>query len=691
MRAGDFSDFRNQTTGAVVPIYDPWTQCGINNPGSGAYNGDCGTVPNRLQFPGNIIPSNRINSIARSLLAFPIYADPTVSGPWRNNNYETNAQIGGDNNQLNFRSDYNVNQNVRMIGRYTRMDSTNAPVDLYGNGQLNGDPYSPEHFITTQAMLANTWTINSTTVLDARFGFLRWDYDREPGNLGINLTQQFGFAQTPYGEISQRSGIPGMETIPSIAVTNNNTINTGLIYADDRTYTFTPTLTKIKGDHTIKVGANWLRGEVNYFQNNNPGGTFAFTNAPTALDGTNPGSTGDGFAAFLLGLPTGGTYQSSSYTYGRSTYQAYFAEDSWQVNDKLTVNLGLRWEIPGVFTEKDDNLTTFNPDVVNPLLTGITNPVTGQPFLGAFELVNTDAAAGAWHAEEPARPGRASPRLRISDHPRHGDPRWRRQVHRPLDGAVPGRPDRTRDQQRVNNMQPSADNNRTFIADLTNPFPNGVQNYPGRSDTFQQALLGGGANQFIYDPDGYPGSANQWNIAVQHQFGNGLSVEATYMGLDGNHLANTLNYNQLGLDHINRAANDTSVCSLTNNAIIPFGAPGYASNQRDTCYGAFLRQLVANPLAGLIREGNLSTATVQRALLLLQFPQYSVGQSAGLRRPQPLQRHAAARRQALRRRQHHQRQLHLLEEHDQCRDGDQLARVRRRESDGRLPDQRSRQ
>ena len=122
-----------------------------------------------------------------------------------------------------------------------------------------------------------------------------------------------------------------------------------------------------------------------------------------------------------------------------------------------------------------------------------------------------------------------------------------------------------------------------------------MQNHPGRSDTFQQALLGGGANQFIYDPDGYPGSANQWNIAVQHQFGNGLSVEATYIGLDGNHLANTLNYNQLGLEHVNRAATDTSVCSLTGNVIIPFGAAGYASNQRDTCYGAYLRQQVPNP------------------------------------------------------------------------------------------------
>ena len=311
------------------------------------------------------------------------------------------------------------------------------------------------------------------------------------------------------------------------------------------------------------------------------------------------------------------------------------------MSDKLTVNLGLRWEIPGVFTEKDDNLSTFNPDVVNPLLTGITNPVTGQPFLGAFELVNTDERPGRGMRKNPLdlvvpRLGFAY-QLTPSTVIRGGGGKF----IVPSTVRFPDGPTGHGINQRVNNMQPSVDNNRTFVADLTNPFPNGVENYPGRNDNFQQVLLGGGANQFIYDPDGYPGSAYQWNIAVQHQFGNGLSVEATYMGLDGNHLTNTLNYNQLGLDHINRAANDTSVCSLTNNVIIPFGAAGYASNQRDTCYGAYLRQLVANPFAGLIREGNLSTATVQRALLLVQFPQYHVGQSAGLRRPQPLQRHCS--------------------------------------------------
>ncbi len=138
MKAGDFSDYRNLTTGAVVPIYDPWTQCGITNPGTGRYNGDCGTVPNRLQFPGNIIPANRISPIARRYLDFPVYAEPTVPGRWRTENWEKNASVGGDNDQISFRGDYNLSQKQRLIGRYTRFESNNLPLDLFGNGQRTG-------------------------------------------------------------------------------------------------------------------------------------------------------------------------------------------------------------------------------------------------------------------------------------------------------------------------------------------------------------------------------------------------------------------------------------------------------------------------------------------------------------------------------------------------------------------------
>lgn len=292
-----------------------------------------------------------------------------MQGRWTPNNFERNASIGGDNDQYNVRVDYNLSQNQRILGRYTRWESTNRPLDVYNNGQIYGDPYSPEHFITTQVMVADTHTFNSSTVLDVRFGFIRWDYDRTPGNLGTDLVSTFGLPQTPYGEISERSGIAGIETIPYIEAGQNFFINSSLIYAaTDETYSFTPTLTRIIGDHTLKAGANILLGEVNYFQNNTPGGTFAFTSAPTAFDGTNPGSTGDPFASFLIGQPTGGTYQSSSFTYGRSLYQAYFVEDSWQINPRLTMNLGLRLEQPGAYFETEDRLATFNPAAINPLL-----------------------------------------------------------------------------------------------------------------------------------------------------------------------------------------------------------------------------------------------------------------------------------------------------------------------------------
>src|SRR5918994_997012 len=390
MKAGDFSDYRNTATGAVVPVHDPWTQCGINNPGTGRYNGDCGTVPNRLQFPGNTIPANRINPIARKYLDFPVYDEPTVPGRWRTENWEKNASVGGDNDQMSFRGDYNISQNQRLIGRYTRFESTNLPVDLYGNGQRQGDPYSPEHFVTTQAMVANTHTFNSSTVLDVRFGFLRWDYDRVPGNIGINLVQTFGLPTVPYGQISERSGIPNMESIPTITANPNSFISTGLLYSVNNSYSVTPPLTKIAGRHTLKMGANILWATEDYFQNNSTGGTFNFSSAPTALDGSNPGATGDPLASFLLGIPTGGTYQSSGWTYARTSYQAYFLDDSWQVSPKLTLNLGARLEKPGAFTEKDDRIVIWDPEVVNPVLAVRTNPVTGQPYRGAFELVNSD-------------------------------------------------------------------------------------------------------------------------------------------------------------------------------------------------------------------------------------------------------------------------------------------------------------
>ena len=177
-----------------------------------------------------------------------------------------------------------------------------------------------------------------------------------------------------------------------------------------------------------------------------------------------------------------------------------------------------------------DNLATFNPDLPNPLLTGRTNPETGKPFIGAFELVASD--------NQPERslrknPWQVAPRVgvayRLTDSTvlRAGGgtfyvPSTTRFQDGPTNNPV---------NNRTNNIATSIDNNRTFFTDLSNPFPTGVDNYPGRDPSFQQVLLGGTATQFYRDEEGYPGRTS----AVQR--GVAASVHEYLLGRSGVHRA----------------------------------------------------------------------------------------------------------------------------------------------------------
>jgi hypothetical protein len=603
MRNGDFS-------GLSTKIYDPLTQCG-------AYGNPACIVgqPQRQQFPGNIIPANRISPVAKQFLAFPEFADPTVAGPWKNQNFNANRATGGNNDQVTGRADWNVTQNNRLLLRYTRWYSNPLSVDVYGNGNSNGDPYSPEQFVTNQDVIADTWTLNPTTVLDVRLGFMRWDYNRTPGHTGIDIPSTFGLPSNPYGQISDRNQVPSSTRDPGLSFSNNtyNTIGTGLIYAIDNTYILTPTLTKIVGAHTLKFGGEIRRADINYYQNNAPGGTFTFNNAPTALNGASPSGSGDSFASFLLGIPTGGVLQISPFTAGGARYQGYFVNDAWQVNQKLTLNLGVRWEIPGVYTERFDRQTSFNPDVVNSSLAarGMLNPITGQPYMGQYVLVNSPLQPE--RGLRPEKYGLFAPRVgiayRLTDNTviRAGGGTY----FVPSTVNFPEGPTQAGVAYLVNTIQTSADSNVTFTglsadpntAPFSNPFPTGIQNPAGRAPNFNDSLLGGTARAHLRSED-FPGYTQQWNLAVQHEFGSGLSVEAAYTGLQGKHLQSGINMNVLDPSYVNQARNDTTTCGS------------------DTCYGAFLRQQVTNPFFGLISAGPLSTKTVQRGLLLKPFPEY---------------------------------------------------------------------
>ena len=579
---GDFSGYKT-AAGAVIPIYDPNTQCGAyQNPACGATQ--------RTQFPGNIIPQSRINPVAAKLLAYPIFAQPTDPGQafTHNLNFNRNASTGGDNDQMNIRGDHQLTERQRLLARFTRWTSSNLPVTPYGNGIRNGDPYSPEHFVTTQAVLADTWVLNPTQILDVRAGVTRWYYTRIPGSLGTDEAT-LGFPSY-FSQIPVLNGLVPSTTIPGISIASPtlNTISTGLLLGRDMTYALTPTFTWIKGRHAIKFGAEFHRNDLNYFQNNNPGGTFSFDNLFTAATNTG-GASGSGMASFLLGLSNNSSLvQTSLFTYAQLYYQGYFVTDTWQASNKLTITAGVRWEIPGVYNERYNRQAVFNATEQNPALKGVL--VNGNPVVGAFDLVGTPL-----HPENGLNPehyGLVAPRVGVAY-------RWSDRTVIRAGGGVFFIPSNVQFSQGpygnaadyYNNAQNATiDSSVTYATTLSNPFPTGLLAAAGRNPSYQSNLLGGslgGKGQLRYENAGF---TYQWNLTLQHQFQHDIALEAGYSGLRGIHLPLGLQFNQLD--------------------------PKYLAQ------GAALKNQVANPFYGIVSTGTLSAKTVQAGQLLLPFPQY---------------------------------------------------------------------
>ncbi len=582
-RTGDFSGYLNGS-GAQIPIYDPATQCGAYG------NSACGTVQ-RTAFAGNLIPPSRIALVSKNLIAFPIHALPTDSGQnfTHLQNFNRNVATGGDNDQLNLRGDYQMSQKQRLLARFTRWQSTNLPADVYGNGFRNGDPFSPEHFVTTQAVLADTYILRPNMVLDLRAGFTRWFYVRTPGTLGQNGTA-VGLPSY-FGQIATLNGLSGSTTIPTISISSptTNAITTGYLLGADNTYTLSPTMTWIKGKHTVKFGGEFHKYALGYFQNNAPGGTFGFDNLFTAASGAG-GASGSGYASFLLGLSNNNSLvQTSWQSYTMMDYEGFFITDTFQATKKLSITAGLRYEIPGVYKERFNRIATFNRFEANPALNGTL--INGKPILGAYDAVNTPNHPDAGQTKEHF--GLFAPRVGIA--------------YRLTDSTVirtgggiffiPGNVQFTQGPQAnplsfYNNSQAaSIDSYVTYNSTFSNPFPTGLFGPPGRTGDFQSLFLGASLGGKAFQADEKSGYTEQWNFTIQHQFQRNISLEASYAGLRGIHLPANLQYDQLD--------------------------PQYLSQ------GSALKTQVPNPFYGKVATGTLSAKTVQAGQLLLPFPEYT--------------------------------------------------------------------
>src|SRR5438874_2400723 len=338
-----------------TPIFDPCTSTATG------FTPTC-DVPEALRAPfvGGVIPANRLSPQAQALLAL-LPTGPNPVGAIGNENFFASGNNTLDSDGFDVRSDYSASSKLQVFGRYSLQKFTRSGPGLFGTA-LGGFPLPSDPSVGNFAGGSHTknqsiaagfnYTFGTTLLTDFRFGYMRYHVQTAPGGAGtspatdagipgLNLT---GNAYTT-GMPAFRIHDPGQPSDFDFGYSLNiNQCNCPLLESEHQ-YQFVNNWTKIKGNHSIKFGA-----DIRYAYNLrvpsdvHRAGELNFSQDQTQGPG---GIGGSGLAAFLLGDVTSfGRYVSAS-TNANETQPRFFffGQDTIRVTNKLTVNLGLRWEI----------------------------------------------------------------------------------------------------------------------------------------------------------------------------------------------------------------------------------------------------------------------------------------------------------------------------------------------------------
>ncbi len=359
MRNGDFSEVLafNQN----FRIYDPAT----GNPTTGA---------GREAFPGAIIPADRISGISKAIQA--LYPLPNNAGT--NNGLQNNLFVDRFPEATRDNYDLKVNWNRtsahQIWAKYSQMDASvqdlfYLPFEEAGGGDT----------MVYLGTVGNTWTLSPTLIVDGNVGFNIMTHQSQGPDFGTDFGLQFGIPGTNSAGLTgasattpeRHSGMPVFNT--GLGVLGNNSTWTP-VWRDERSYTASVNVTKVAGRHEIRSGFDWVRLRLDHWQPEigNPRGNFNFGGGLTGTPGYAGVGGWNGYAGFLLGLQSeyGKSVQFEEMT-GRENQFGLYVSDRWQVNEKLTLNLGLRFESYPLFSRANRGLEVLDLDTFNVALGGV--------------------------------------------------------------------------------------------------------------------------------------------------------------------------------------------------------------------------------------------------------------------------------------------------------------------------------
>jgi hypothetical protein len=505
------------------------------------------------------------------------------------------------------RIDQDITSKQKLFTRFSYWNVLDLPIDPLQNG-LCVDRCL-ENYSTRALAAGYNYSISSMTIFDVNAGLSYFAYLRSPKNANFDLTS-IGWPASYNSVIPSLMRTPPTPCVASFADNIMCTQGQSFIQDRDTQYNLSPSLTLVRGRHLFHFGVQFEVSFDNAVQTNVASGAFDFCGTGE------PCFTGVPMADFLLGYADNFSNVDNHYsaqavvpafTAGKQVYRAFYFNDTWHATDSLAINLGLRYELQGPWSERFNRLSYFNPQApsyINQFLPAGSPVVMGDVFLvSPGERNNLPLAKSNW-----------APRLGIAYS------LTPRTIIRSGYGIfwIPNYVSYALNPN--NDMVNAASTTYTGTVDgvhpfntISLPFPNGIAAPPGRTlgtEGTQQFLTQVVQSITEVNRSNHPvGYVQQWNFSLERQLPAKFSIIAAYVGSKGTHLAQySQQMNQISDRFLSQAAGE------------------FATGGRST---VTLLRATPNPFFVNGRALALAAPTTTMGQLLRPYPQYTSVEFAG--------------------------------------------------------------